>query len=133
MREDCLSHLIHQINDVLQGEWQQSLNVGIRVHPNILQGHFEGREAFAFQEGADCRDAIGWPINTVLHPNFLQIVDEVNPLLGSSFFKDVNKLFACGRTRWLSSTGLAFKGNELRFVLLLCIPFACGSQLGLHS
>jgi hypothetical protein len=47
-------------------------------------------------------------------------VDEVNPLLGRSFFEDPNKLLVGSRTRRLSSMGFEFERNEFQLALLLC-------------
>jgi hypothetical protein len=59
----------------------ERVDVWIRVNADIFQGGLEGGETLAFQQGADSRPAVRGAVDAVLHPDLLQIPDQVNPLL----------------------------------------------------
>jgi hypothetical protein len=68
----------------------------------------------------DGRGSIRGTVDAVLHPDFLQISDQVNPLLRGSFLKNSHKLLVGCRPGGLTGTGLQFEVDELQLVLVLC-------------
>jgi hypothetical protein len=63
-------------------------------------------KAVVLEEGADGRGPIRKPIDGVLRPNFFNVSDQVDPLLGHAFLKDMHKLLVGCLAGWLPSKGL---------------------------
>jgi hypothetical protein len=77
---------------VLNGESLKRVDVGIRVNSNVFQGGLKGGETLVFQKGVDGRGPIRGTVDAVLRPDFLQISDQVDPLLRGSFLEHSHKL-----------------------------------------
>jgi hypothetical protein len=69
---------------------------------------------------ADGRGLIGGTVDAVLHPDFLQILDQVDPLLRGSFLEHSHELLVGCKPGGLAGTGLQFEVDKLRLVLVLC-------------
>jgi hypothetical protein len=91
MREDGIRNLIHGASNVLDGESLKRIDVGIRVNLNIFQGSLKGSQTLAFQKGVDGRGLIGGTVDAVLRPDFLQNLDQVDPLLRGCFLEHSQK------------------------------------------
>jgi hypothetical protein len=100
MRENGIQDLIHGASNVLNCKSLERSGVGIRVHANILQGSLKCGETLAFQEGADCGGAVRGTVDVVLCPDFLQVLDQLDPLLRGSFLKYPHKLLVSSRPGW---------------------------------
>jgi hypothetical protein len=119
MREDCCGYAVHCLSDVVHCESDQGLHVGIGINPNILQRGVESRQDFALEEGMDGRGPIRRPVDGVLRPNFFNVADQVDPLLGRAFLQDTHRILVGRQACWLPSAGLQLELNELGLVLVL--------------
>jgi hypothetical protein len=112
---------------VLDGESLKRVGVGIQVNLDVFQGGLKGGETLAFQKCADgggsIQDgggSIQGTVDAFLRPDFLQILDQVDPLLRGSFLEHSHKFLVSRRSGGLAGTGLQFEVDKLRLVLVLC-------------
>jgi hypothetical protein len=98
---------------VLDGESLKRVDAGIWVNSNVFQGGLKGGETLAFQKGADGQGSIGGTVDAVLRPDFLQILDQADPLLRGSFLEYSDKLLVGCRPGGLAGMGFQFKVDKL--------------------
>jgi hypothetical protein len=102
--------------------------LGIRVHTYILQGSLKCSETLALQKCVHGGGAVRWTIDPVLHPDFLQVLDQVDPVLWGSSLEHLHKLLVGSRpSSRLAWTGLQLEVDELQFVLVL-VGMTSGSK-----